>query len=193
MTQQIADADLINYGGSLGALGAIPRGKELAARSDYRSAASMLDLSAPGTLVSKDDPSQLYNFGWWDDDPTSDFSTTMFLEMRKKGYHVATKDSFIVAPDLREVISPDDSGRLTLMGNRGGRSAKVVVYQSKADYDRSQKDLLRDSDELQKSFEERSAEQAEKLAKSGLGKLGARSTSTVEDEYMQVTDTKKRK
>jgi hypothetical protein len=176
----IPDYELENYGGDIAAWDSVPHGRKLALRGDYDVGAygtSLPDLTPPGSLVNRHNPTMRPHPAWWEDVPTSS-SRAMFATMVQKGYKVAMAEDWIVAPELRAVITADSTGRLTFASGRDG--AMVVVYQSESDYRAHQKRLLRNSDSIQKTAEERAAMLEETLRRGGMS--GVRSTLTVEDD-----------
>lgn len=175
--QTIPDEELENYGGNIAAWEAAGR-RGLALRGDYLPGSQDMwlpDLNPPGTLVLKDEPSIRFNWAFWEDNPSATSRSTYAL-LKAKGYKPALVTDFIVCPELRDTIVDDGTGRLTFAASKEG--SHVVMYQSQADYDFHRKALLRLSDEIQKTAEERAAATQEALQRGGLS--GVKASFTVE-------------
>jgi hypothetical protein len=177
----IPDHELENYGGDIAAWDSVRPGMSLKRRGEYEPGTlgfHLPDLNPPGTLVHRHNPDLKFHFGWWDDTAASSSRTT-FVTMAQKGYKVALASDFIVCPELRFAISADANDRLTFAPGKDG--AMVVMYQSEADYRANQKRLLRDSDYVQASAEERAARLQDELRRGGL--TGAIASTKIEDDF----------
>lgn len=179
LTGGIPDDELEQYGGDIAALDSVGgRRERLARRSAYRAGhLGLLDLNAPGTLVRRDTPDLTFHFAWWDDNHKQD-GRVAWVTMTQKGYQPAMKDDWIVAPELRTVVCPDDSGRLTLGASKDG--AMVVMYQSVAAYREAKRIDYLGSDYIQQTAEQRANELQEEAARAGL--TGLAILSRMEDD-----------
>lgn len=177
----IPDDELEQYGGDVAALESwSPRsGKPFARRGDFGPMLNILpDLSFKGTLVYRHNPSAEFNFAWLEEDG-SNFSRQTAFVMRQKRYSTAMAEDFVVAPELRETIVRDSTGRLTL-SDPSGKSAAVVMFRSKADYQRDRKLILQQSDSIQMTAEEKAAKTQENLRRQGMSGVVAK-TEMVDD------------
>lgn len=178
----IADADLDQYGGDLDALASwsARSGKPFASRSSYgaSSVGYLPDLSPRGTLVFRHDPTKQFNFKWHEEDGSREARKNS-LVMKQKRYFPATASDFIVCPELRGTIVPDHNDRLVIADMAGNASA-VIMVRSQEDWVRDRKELLRHSDDLQITAEEKALRLQEQLRGSGM--RGVRASSSVSDD-----------
>jgi hypothetical protein len=181
----IPDSELENYGGDLAAWDSVGVDRygnrlQIARRSDYQlgtMGAHLPDLMPPGTMVHREAPELKFHWGWWEDNGTSS-SRAAYHELVSKGYKPALADDWIVCPELRDTVVPDNNRRLTFAASKDG--AHVVMYQSEADYLAVRKIVTRESDFVQQTAEERAAQLQEALERGGM--RGVRATSTIEDD-----------
>ena len=182
----ITDDQLEQFGGDVAALdawegrGRAARHIPFARHTDYApgSEGVMPNLNPRGMLVLRHDPAKRFHFAFWDEDGSAD-SRRMFTIMSRKGCRPATSDDFIVHPDLRATITPDETHRLTFAASKAGVS--VVMFQTEEDYRRDRKQLLSASDEIQKTAEEKAATTEEALRRGGL--TGVTASSRMEDDW----------
>jgi hypothetical protein len=156
-------------------------GHRFAERGDFAPTMSYLpDLSHPGTLGNQFNPANQTNRAWLEEDGSRHARQTAML-MRQKGWRPATvQDGYIICPELREAIRADDSGRLVL-ADTNGKSAAVVMVRSQADYARDRKQLLRHSDDIQLTAEEKAARLQESMRRAGAS--GVVASSKMEDDF----------
>lgn len=155
------------FGGDLEAFNTIPERKRLRTpvplRDAYTTPPEVGDLSAPGSLIYRHAPEMRFKFARMDEDGTPHARRSYMLALTK-GYHVCMAEDWIVADDLKEMIRSEtgtETGRLTLMGE--SKSPTIFLYQAESDHDRHRRILLRNSDDVQRTYEERMAATADKV------------------------------
>lgn len=181
------------YGGDLSAWDSWnPRsGKPFPKHTDYAPGVMgnfLPDLNPPGMIVYRHDPTLRFHHALWDDDGSA-YSRQMFVTMTRKGYRPATSDEFVVHPDLRTVITPDDNKRLTFAASKA--SALVVMVQGEEAYRRDRKYQTAASDEIQKTAEEKAATLQREMHDGGLRGI-QHSTMKVEDDWEAADEFKRR-
>ncbi len=132
----------------------------------------------PGDLTYRPDPTIELDFGLWDDNG-SPMSAKEGTSMMMFGlYKEAMAKDFIVADRVRMAWKPDAAGRLTFNGAAGGNTttpATVLMWRTGEECDRVQNsnERLRESNDIQKSAEQRMAEKiGEMQAVSGNSDIG---------------------
>lgn len=177
----IPDDELENYGGDLAALDSwSPRARTpFASWRDYAPSGSVLpDLNPKGMLVFKHAPEKNFHFTYLEEDG-SPHSRQAYMTMNRRGFKPVTADDFVVHPTLRDIfVFEDGTGRLTLAAAKG--AVTVVYAQGEADYRKYRDLMLKQSNEIQKTAEEKVAELQES-ARSG-GFHSVTSSSRMEDD-----------
>lgn len=177
------DDEMEQYGGDLDALESWSRKakRPLATWRDMGigTTTALPDLMPKGMLVYRHAPEQTFHFVFLTEDGTSSYQRQKVTMMRR-GYKPVTVADWYVHSLLRDMLIPEDgTGRLTLDGALKG-GATVVYYQDEASYRRVKAYDRRQSDEIQKSAEQRRSEMQEQLNREGFGDV--KTTVEFEDE-----------
>jgi len=175
------DEEMEQYGGDLAAIDSwSPKARRpLATWRDFAPTASAQpDLSPKGLLVNRHDPTLKFHFAFLEDDGSPHYRR-LAQTMRLRGYKPATLGDFYVHSLLRESIVPEDgTQRLTLGALKGAQT--VIYVQDEASYRRLQAIKLRQSDEIQKTAEQRTADLLDGARRDGFGSI--RGDSVMEDD-----------
>lgn len=176
------DEEMEQYGGDLAALDSwSPKARRpLATWRDFPPTASAQpDLSSRGLLVNRHDPTLKFHFGFLEEDGSPHYRR-LAQTMRLRGYKPATLGDFYVHSLLRESIVPEDgTQRLTLGALKGAQT--VIYVQDEANYRRIQAINLRQSDEIQKTAEQKANELLDGARRDGFGGIGG--GSVMEDDH----------
>lgn len=154
-------------------------------RPDYH---NLPTLQPRGTFILRSDPTQVFNWAWFDNDGSRFVASVAYRTFMAKGYRAATNVEFALNPLLRGTITTDTTGRYVVPG-LDGKTAAVVMVRDKTSWLRDRREQLKFSDDIQLTAKERAAQQTETLQRAG---INASVTANLEDSEQYVVDEHQR-
>jgi hypothetical protein len=175
------DDEMEQYGGDLAALDSYSEKsrRHFATWREFPPTASAQpDLSPRGLLVNRHDPTLKFHFAFLEEDGSPHYRR-LAQTMRLRGYKPATLDDFYVHSLLRDSIVPEDGTRRLTLGALKG-AVTVIYVQDEKSYRKILAIVRRQSDEIQKTAEQKTNDLQEQARRDGFGSVTM--TSAMEDD-----------
>lgn len=139
---------------------------------------TMLDI-IPGDFAYTPDRILELDLRVYAEDASTESAKSSFNLFGREGFRVATTEHFEIAEHMRHIWG-EDAGKRIVMQHGKRVATMVLVWRTGEAYDKAQKRLTFQSDNIQKTMEERMAESAE-AASSAVGQA-IHTTVAVTDE-----------